>query len=76
MNSVTLDSEAVSRLSRLTDGGHVRDEAGRLVGFFTPAAVAAMYEVVDPAGVEELDRIEQALDGRPLADIMRELRAS
>jgi hypothetical protein len=75
MSSVTLNSEAVSRLNQLTDGGDIHDEAGRLVGFFSPARDLANYEVIDPPSDDELDRIEQYLDGRPLADIMRDLRA-
>ena len=74
MNKVILNQAALTKLNQLKEGAEICDKTGRVVGFFTPAVDSSLYEVENPPSEEELDAIEQQLDGRPLADIMRDLK--
>jgi hypothetical protein len=80
MGKVILDAETRAKLNGLTQQLELYDEAGNLLGYITPA---------DP-GLDSLPRIESnpftdeeirtAFDptdpGRPLADILKDLRRS
>ena len=53
----------------------MRDEAGRLLGYFVPTEDKGTYAEVDSQVSDaELDRREAEEVGRPLADILRDLK--
>jgi hypothetical protein len=59
----------------LRENIEVCDEAGRLLGYFVPTEDKAMYAEVDARVSEaELDRREAEEEGRPLADILQDLK--
>ena len=75
MTRVTLDSETVAKLHNLQENLEVCDEAGRLLGYFVPTEDKAMYANVDAQVSEaELDRREAEEVGRPLAEIIQDLK--
>ena len=69
MSVVVLDHQATEKLGSFSDRTEVRDSNGRLVGLFMPVSV-----LEPPISREELDRRAQG-PGRPLADILADLRA-
>jgi hypothetical protein len=75
MTRVTLDNETVLKLHNLRENLEVCDEAGRLLGYFVPTEDKAMYAEVDAQVSEaELDRRDAEEEGRPLADILQDLK--
>ena len=75
MSHIVLDSQTLQRFGLQHGPLEVRDETGKIVGWFTPA--------VDPSSVpshlrpkisqEEIDRRSREGGGRPLAEIMADL---
>jgi hypothetical protein len=75
MTRVTLDNETVAKLHNLCESLEVCDEAGRLLGYFVPTEDKAMYAEVDAqVSNAELDRREAEEEGRPLAEILQDLK--
>ncbi len=75
MSSVVLDSEALARLRQAEGLVEIRDQAGRLVGYFTPPGeqprIVSPYRDVDiPFTNEDLDRFERDPGGRSLDEIL------
>ena len=72
MVRVVVNPETESKLVGVRHVTEVCDASGRVLGHFVPKVEA---EVLDP-GVsdEELDRREREESGRPLADILADLR--
>ena len=78
MSSVVLDSEALARLRQAEGLVEIRDQAGQLVGYFTPPREhpprASAYRDVDvPFTDEDLDRFESEPGGRALDQILKDL---
>ena len=74
MPVVVLDQATIDKLF-VAAKVEVRDERGVLYGYFEPVVspeTVGQYEC--PLSEEELDRIEREGGGRPLADILRDLR--
>lgn len=75
MTRVTLDNETVGKLHDLRENLEVCDASGRLLGYFVPTEDTAMYAEVDArVSDEELDRREAEEEGRPLAEILKDLK--
>jgi hypothetical protein len=75
MTRVTLDNETVAKLHNLRENLEVCDEAGRLLGYFVPTEDKAMYAEADAQVSDaELDRREAEEEGRPLAEILQDLK--
>jgi hypothetical protein len=76
MPILVLDQSTIEKLKTVPMGAEVRDEQGVLVGYFhrvvSPDSVD-QYEC--PLSEEELDRAEKEGGGRPLADILSDLRS-
>jgi hypothetical protein len=76
MSTLVLDQSAIDKLRTVVGSpAEVRDERGVLWGYFQPAVspeTLAQYEC--PLSEEELERRAQEGGGRPLADILRDLR--
>ncbi len=74
MTKVVLDQATLAKLARNRNRVEVCDEAGSVVGYFTPLDDRSLYESVQPPiSEEELRRREQHLRGRPLSEILRDL---
>ena len=69
MSVVVLNQELLERFETVSDRTEVRDAQGRLIGLFTPLSA-----LIPPISREELDRRAEG-PGRPLADILADLRA-
>jgi hypothetical protein len=75
MSILVLDPSTVNQLKSVFVPAEVRDEQGTLLGYFHPAAVPENLEQYEcPLSEEELDRISREGGGRPLADILSDLR--
>jgi hypothetical protein len=77
MGKVILDAETRAKLNGLAEQLELYDESGNLIGYYLPPKVySALRMPVDPPFTEE--EIEEAFNqtgpGRPLADILADLR--
>jgi hypothetical protein len=60
----------------LGDAAELCDDAGHVLGYFTPAVDRSVYEGVEsPTSIDELLRRKQEGGGRPLVDILRDLES-
>jgi hypothetical protein len=76
MPEVTIDKALVARLGNLSGTTALRDESGRVLGFFVPAAAAdSLWPAADgcPYTPEELERFGREEGGRPLSEIWKSL---
>ena len=74
MTQLTVDDATRSQFAAAQDRSEIRDRAGRLLGYFLPAIVG--YEGPEcPLTEEELDQIQREGGGRPLSEILADLRA-
>lgn len=75
MSVVVLDSSAVAKLKTITASVELRDEHDLLIGYFHPAVNPADVDQYEcPVSEEELLRRAQRGGGRPLRDILSDLR--
>ena len=75
MTKLILDELLLGKLSRLDHRVAVCDIAGRTLGWYQPLSELDAYAGYEcPLSEEELVRIENDQDGRPLADILRDLK--
>ncbi len=79
MTKLTLDAELRSKLNGLDEPLEVCDEAGQTVGHFLPSEVFddlfyTALSAESPHSKDELRRRHLETQGRPLADIWRDLR--
>ena len=75
MTSITLDQTIISQLTTGLDVVEVKDESGRVVGFFQPVFGPETIEGYDcPVSQEEIDRRSREFTGRPLEDILFDLQ--
>lgn len=73
MTQITVDATTGAKFSEVVDHSEIRDEAGRLLGYFWPSQ-SSLYESIEvPFTEEELDEAEREGGGRPLADILHDL---
>ena len=74
MTRVTIDGNVLAKLKGLDHVVELCDDAGQVVGLFTPTAGRSLYENVEaPFTSEELDRFENEPGGLPLKDILTDL---
>jgi hypothetical protein len=74
MTQLTVDDATGSQLAAAQDRAEIRDRAGRLLGYFLPAA--DNYRGTEcPLTEEELDQIQREGGGRSLSEILTDLRA-
>ena len=75
MPSLILDQSAIDKLKAVEVGVEVRDHQGNLIGFFRPAVIPNDVEQYEcPVSEAELLRRAREGGGRPLPDIMDDLR--
>lgn len=76
MNYLTVDAVMVARLQSVPGPVEIRDEAGKVVGNFTPALPSDQAPIFTQFELEEAERIlaTERDTGRPLADILRDLQ--
>ena len=74
MNRIILDRDVLNKFGDLKEGAELCDDAGRVVGFFTPAGDRPSYEGVEsPLSREELHRRARQGGGRTLGEILADL---
>jgi hypothetical protein len=73
MTQITVDTTIGEQFSTLSDRSEIRDEAGRLLGYFVPPGDALSETIELPYTIEELEAAEREGGGRPLAEILRDL---
>jgi hypothetical protein len=82
MTVLTADELWLSRLRGVIEPVEIRDPSGKLLGHYTPALtpeeVARRTKIKSLFDLEEAERTlaTQRDQGRPLADILRDLRAT
>jgi hypothetical protein len=74
MTQLTVDDATGSQFAAAGDRAEIRDRAGRLLGYFLPAADGYRGREC-PLTEEELNQIEREGGGRPLSEILADLRA-
>ena len=74
MDRIVIDQVNSVKFGGLAHAAELCDEAGHLLGYFTPAHTRSLYEGIHiPVSEEELDQIEREGGGRSLAEIMADL---
>jgi hypothetical protein len=77
MSSLVLEQSSIDRLKAVDTGVEVRDSQGKLIGFFIPAITSDEVDQYEcPVSDEELLRRARDEGGRPLAEILADLRRS
>lgn len=71
MTKIVLDAQTRAQLHDLKEPLEIVDEAGRLLGLFTPMVERARLE--PRISDEEIQRRRQQRTGRPLTDILGDL---
>ena len=75
MASLILDQFTVDKMKAVEVGVEVRDPQGNLIGFFHPAITPADVDQYEcPVSEEELLRRASEGGGRPLSEILEDLR--
>ena len=75
MPSLILEQSSIDKLKIVEVGVEVRDRQGNLIGFFHPAITPGDVDQYEcPVSEEELLRRARNGGGRPLADILDDLR--
>jgi len=74
MSKLTVDSATLNKLRQVNERVEIRDEAGELVGYFTPRLDRLLYESVEiPVSEQELRRRALKGGGRTLVEIVADL---
>jgi hypothetical protein len=74
MQTITIDGAVGRTLERATGHMEVRNQEGRVIGFFLPATVLdEQGEAGSPCGVKELDVRSKERGGQTTAEVLREL---
>ncbi len=74
MSELIVDSATLNRLRQVNERVEIRDQAGELIGYFTPRVDRLLYESVEiPVSDEELRRRTQKGGGRTLVEILADL---
>ncbi|MEO8165596.1 MAG: hypothetical protein ABI619_09385 [Betaproteobacteria bacterium] len=75
MPELILEQSAIDKLKGFKVGVEVRDQEGNLIGFFHPAIISDEVDQYEcPVSDEELLLRESVGGGRPLSDILKDLR--
>jgi hypothetical protein len=76
MSVLVFDQSTIEKLKTVVVGAEVRDQQGALVGYFHPAVSPETVDQYEcPVSEEELLRRASKGGGRPLADILSDLRS-
>ena len=79
MGSLSITPDMVSLLAKLTERTELRDEAGKVLGVFTPQVIADDLDWVNgPFDLEKAERIwaqERHLPGKTLAEFWPNLKS-
>ena len=76
MSTLVFDQSTIAKFKTVVVSAEVRDERGMLIGYFQPAVTPENVDQYEcPMSEEELLRLANEGGGRPLADILRDLRS-
>jgi len=74
MSKIILDSTTSGKFRQVNERVEIRDQAGELIGYFTPRVDRLLYESVEiPVSDEELRQRAQKGGGRTLSEIVADL---
>ncbi|HEX7377196.1 MAG TPA: hypothetical protein VF278_08790 [Pirellulales bacterium] len=76
MTILTINAETSSQFNALADLAEIRDESGRILGYFHPLGSAVVEEAGirrSPFSVDELRGRQRQRSGRSLAEILAKL---
>ena len=76
MTRIALPDDAISKLRAATDSVEICTNSGDVVGTYWPKQDLSEYDLECPTSPEELSRRSREESGRPLADILRDLRST
>ncbi len=76
MTRIALPDDAISKLRSATDFVEICTTSGDVVGTYCPKQDLSEYDLECPTPLEELNRRSREETGRPLADILRDLRTA
>ena len=76
MTRIALPDDAISKLRTATDAVEICTTSGDVVGIYSPKQDLSEYDLECPTPLEELNRRSREETGRPLADILRDLRSA
>jgi hypothetical protein len=75
MSILVFDQPVIEKLKAVVVNAEIRDERGGLIGYFQPAVTPETVNQYEcPFSEEELLAAEREGGGRPLADILSDLR--
>jgi len=75
MQTLSVTGDLQIRLHGLRAPAQLCDDAGRVLGYFTPAGPSVYQGIHSPTDVEELRRRQAAGGGRPLKEILTDLES-
>ena len=76
MAQLVVDPATIAKLRGVNELTEIRDESGAVLGFYYPVTVAEHAgRVQSPHSREELEELRKQRQGRPLADILKDLGA-
>lgn len=73
MIRLTVDAELQKKLTEAGEPLEICDESGRVIGFFQPKPTAEELIKMSPYTNEEAEQLCSKIEGRPLADIWKDL---
>jgi len=73
MTAITFDEATLAKLKPLRGRVEVRDETGRIIGFYHPANPAAPTAPKSPYSEEELRRRQAEPGGATLSEVLKRL---
>jgi hypothetical protein len=78
MTILTVDSGTSFQLNNLVDLAEIRDESGRVWGYFHPLSSAPGSANVhrSPFTIDELRERQQQRSGKPLSEVLAKLKGS
>ena len=77
MSSLVLEQSSIDQLKAVETGVEVRDSQGKLIGFFVPAITTDEVDQYEcHVSEKELQRRARDGGGRPLTEILADLRRS
>ena len=79
MTRITLEPTVLEKLTTLDEQLEICDESGRIVGYYRAAPREAIIKngvPTSPYSDAEIEILRQQRTGRPISEILEELRAS
>ena len=76
MMRLSVDAEFEAKLTQAGGPLEICDQAGRTIGFFQPVPPPGTLKEMSPFSDEDIERLRQQREGRPLSEIWSDLERS